>query len=147
MKLKRVQDESNPFIIRDRSLRDSVVSMASSGHDVVTGRGVLYWSMLGSGTVGPGTVITCARYSTAQCLSRLSITSNNLFLTLVVFNKTKSIYPFSTVYQLGPLGRVVNRVAMSVCLFVCLLAPSQNTHFRRSWRTLVKDCVPNIGLE
>ena len=31
-------------------------------------------------------------------------------------------------------------------LSVCLSAPNQNTHCRRSWRPLVKDCVPNIGL-
>ena len=37
-------------------------------------------------------------------------------------------------------------VIESPCLFVCLFEPSQNTHFRVSWRLLVKGCIANIGL-
>ena len=46
----------------------------------------------------------------------------------------------------APLGRVGHRVAMSVCVSVCLSLPSRNTHFRRSCRPLVEDRIPNIGL-
>ena len=41
---------------------------------------------------------------------------------------------------------VIKSLCSSVCLFVCLSAPSQNTHFRLSGRHLVEECIPNIGL-
>ena len=41
---------------------------------------------------------------------------------------------------------VIESSCSSVCVCVCLLAPSRNTHFRRSCRPLVEDRVPNIGL-
>ena len=37
-------------------------------------------------------------------------------------------------------------VIESPCPSVCLSVTSQNTHFRRSWRPLVKECIPIIGL-
>ena len=33
------------------------------GDNLVTLGGLLYWCMLAAGTVGPGTVISCARYN------------------------------------------------------------------------------------
>ena len=41
---------------------------------------------------------------------------------------------------------VRNICCVRIFLSVCLSATNQNTHFRRSWRPLVKDRVPNIGL-
>ena len=44
------------------------------------------------------------------------------------------------------LGWFSYRIAMSVCLSVCLWRPSQNTYFWVSRRPLVKEHIPNIGL-
>ena len=45
---------------------------------------------------------------------------------------------------MGPLGRFSHRVATCVCRSVCVSVSSQNTHFRRLWRPLVKEHIPNI---
>ena len=44
------------------------------------------------------------------------------------------------------LGRVKFRITISVYLSVCLSVPLQNTHFKVSWRLLVEECVPYMGL-
>ena len=67
---------------------------------------------------------------------------NILNITLIKSKQSRVIIHSSVFHWLGPLGRVSYRVAMSMCLCV----PSQNTHFRVSWRPVVKEPIPNIGL-
>ena len=74
--------------------------------------------------------------------------SNVSFLNFSYFTYMFKLFPNSKFFMqcgfhwLGPLGRVSHRVAMSVCMYVTLW----NTHFWVSWRPLVEELIPNIGL-
>ena len=68
---------------------------------------------------------------------------NTLHLSHHRLIKDDLFFPF---YWLGSLGGVSYRVTISVCLSVCLSVPSQNNHLQVSWRLLVEERVPYIGL-
>ena len=60
-------------------------------------------------------------------------------------NNNKYCYYQQDFHWLWTLGRVSHRVAMSVCLCVCLSVPLWNTYFRLSWTLLVEGRIPKLA--
>ena len=61
---------------------------------------------------------------------------------LMVSSAMKSVHPVFF-HRISPLGQFSHRVAMSICLSVCLFVTSRKTRFRRLLRPLIKECIPN----